>query len=214
VPADHLGDARAKERRRDHDHAAGHDVFCLCQGDPQDHAPHGVADAVHHRRLAAVQPGQLPSQPLEVAPEPVDLHVERQPRARAAEVVDLEPGVGESARHAPETEAAAHDALERYHGVGSRAPSGVATGANRLAGAAVSDADRPVLILISIGIWRAAGGYLRPAIRHPLVRLGLLFGTLRTTGETAVLRGYSASGRWRPELQRRAQSPRRGVEAR
>jgi hypothetical protein len=79
LSADHLGDARAEERRLDRDHAARHDARRLGERDPEHHAAHGVADAVDHRRLAAIQPGELPAPLLEIAPEALDLLLERQP---------------------------------------------------------------------------------------------------------------------------------------
>ena len=126
VLAHHLGDARAEERRGDRDHTAGHDALGVGERDPEHHAAHGVTNAVHHRRLAAIQPGEFPAQLLEFAPEALDLLLERQPRTRAAEVVNLEPGRrGQAAPHAHEAEAAAHDALEQDHRMRSRPPLGL-----------------------------------------------------------------------------------------
>jgi hypothetical protein len=77
-----------------------------------------------HRRLAVPAAKHAP-QSLEAAPVLDDLDLERQPRARTAEVVDLEARRRQAVRHAAETPAAAHDALEQHHRVGSRASFGL-----------------------------------------------------------------------------------------
>lgn len=143
VLAHHLGDARAEERRGDRDHTAGHDALGVGERDPEHHAAHGVTNAVHHRRLASIQPGELPAQLLEFAPEALDLLLERQPRTRAAEVVNLEPGRSETARHGMRLKRLRTMPWSRITGCGRGRPSGCATGAKRSSGMAASDAGRP-----------------------------------------------------------------------